>query len=63
MCKVKLGDGLWLAEGATTTTEDKAWLFTDMPSVQARLKEIRRFTPYPNAVVIFEDNQAQPDIS
>ena len=55
MWKVKLDDDLWLADGEVTATEDKARLFSDMPSVQAQLKKVRRFTVYPNAVVIFED--------
>ena len=59
MWKVKLDDGVWLAEGTTTATEEKAWLFTDMPSVQAQLKKVRRLAPYPNAMVIAEFNQAQ----
>ena len=59
MWKVKLDDGVWLADGAVTTTEEDARLFPDMPSVQEQLKKVRRFTPYPNAIVIFEDNLAQ----
>ena len=55
MWKVKLDNGLWLTkDSATTTKESEAWLLPDMPSVQAQLKEVRRFTPYPNAVIIFE---------
>ena len=61
MWKVKLDDGVWLAEDGTTAKEENALLFPDMPSVQAQLKKVRRFTPYPNAIVIFEDNQAQPE--
>ena len=60
MWKVKLDDGVWLAEGTTTTTEEDARLFPDMPSVQEQLKKVRRFAPYPNAIVVFEDGQAQP---
>ena len=59
MWKVKLDEGVWLANGATTTKEDEAWLLPDMPSVQAQLKKVRRFMPYPNAMVVFEGNQAQ----
>ena len=59
MWKVKLDDDVWLAEGTTTTTEEEARLFPDMPSVQEQLKKVRRFTPYPNAIVVFEDNLAQ----
>jgi len=59
MWKVKLDDGVWLADGAVITTEEDARLFPDMPSVQEQLKKVRRFTPYPNAIVIFEDNLAQ----
>jgi hypothetical protein len=56
MWKVKLDEGLWLAEGnqETTTNEAEAWLFPDMPSVQQQLKKVRRFTSYPNAMVIAE---------
>jgi len=60
MWKVKLDDDVWLAETGTTTIEDEAWLFPDMPSVQVQLKKMRRFTPYPYAMVIAEFNQAQP---
>jgi len=37
MWKVKLDEGVWLAEGysATTTKEDDAWLLPGIPSVQA----------------------------
>ena len=60
MWKVKLDDAVWLGKDSTTTpNEDEAWLFPDMPSVQDQLKKIRRFTPYPNAMVIAEFNQAQ----
>ena len=59
MWKVKLDDGLWLAEDGTTAIEEEAWLLPDMPSVQVQLKKVRRFTPYPNAIVVFEDNLAQ----
>ena len=61
MWKVKPGDGVWLADCATTTTEEKASLFPDMPSVQAQLNRVRRFTPYPNAVVTFEDKADSAD--
>ena len=57
MWKVKLDDDVWLAEGTTTTTEEDARLFPDMPSVQEQLKKVRRFTPYPNAMVIYDDGQ------
>ena len=61
MWKVKLDEGLWLADGdpETTTNEAEAWLLPDMPSVQAQLIKVRRFMPYPNAIVVFEDNLAQ----
>ena len=61
MWKVKLDEGAWLAEGnpATTTNEAEAWLLPDMPSVQVQIKKVRRFMPYPDAMVVFEDNQAQ----
>ena len=55
MWKVKLDDGVWLAEDGTTAKEEDALLLPDMPSVQEQLKEIRRFVPYPDAMVIFED--------
>ena len=55
MWKVKLDDGVWLADGTTTTTEEEARLFPDMPSVQEQPKKVRRFVPYPDAMVIFED--------
>ena len=58
MWKVKLDDDVWLADGvgdsATTTNESDAMLLPDMPSVQERLKKVRRFMPYPNAMVISE---------
>jgi len=55
MWKVKLDKDLWLAKGsATTPNEEEAWLFPDMPSVQEQLKKVRRFTPYPNVMVIAE---------
>ena len=54
MWKIKLDDDLWLADSAVTTAEDKARLFPDMSSVQEQLKEVRRFTPYPDAMVIYE---------
>ena len=57
MWKVKLDDDVWLAKTGTTTNEEEAWLFPDMPSVQEQLKKVRRFMPYPNAMVIFDDDQ------
>ena len=40
MWKVKLDKGVWLADGAATTTnEAEAWLLPDMPSVQVQLKK------------------------
>ena len=59
MWKVKLDDNLWLADGAVTTIEEDARLFPDMPSVQEQLKNVRRFVPYKEAMVIYED-EAQP---
>ena len=58
MWKVKLDKDLWLADGdpKTTTNEAEAWLLPDMPSVQEQLKNVRRFTPYPKAMVVFDDN-------
>ncbi len=59
MWKVKLDDDVWLGKDSTTTlNEDEAWLLPDIPSVQEQLKKARRFMPYPNTMVIFEDNQA-----
>lgn len=64
MWKVKLDDGVWLANGVggsgITRYEAEAWLFPDIPSVKLQLVKARRLLPYPHAVVIFEDNQAQP---
>ena len=57
MWKVKLDDGVWLAEGTVTTIEEQAWLLPDIPSVQAQLKRVRRLAPYPNAMVTAEFNQ------
>ena len=54
MWKVKLDDGVWLAEDGTTAKEEDALLLPDMPSVQEQLKKVRRFTPYPNAMVVAE---------
>lgn len=57
MWKVKLDEGVWLADGIgyqTTTNENEAWLLPDMPFVREQLKKIRRFRPFPNAVVIYE---------
>ena len=58
MWKVKLDEGVWLADGvggsATTTNEAEAWLLPDMPAVQAQLKKVRRYMPYPNAMVVAE---------
>ncbi len=59
MWKVKLDEGLWLAkDSATSPNEDEARLFPDMPSVQAQLIKVLRFMPYPNAMVVFDDDQA-----
>ena len=54
MWKVKLDEGVWLTESGTTTIEDEAWLLPDVPSVQAKLEKVRRFLPYPNAMVVAE---------
>ena len=59
MWKVKLDDDVWLADGAVTTEEDKARLFYDIPSAQVHLKNVRRFVPYKEAMVIYDD-EAQP---
>jgi len=61
MWKVKLDGKVWLAESGTTTNEDNAWLLPDMPSVQDRLKKVRLFTPYKEAMVVYDDGQAQPN--
>ena len=60
MWKIKLDDNddVWLAEvGTTTTKEDDAWLLPDIPSAQAQLEKVRRYMPYPNAMVVaqFDD--------
>ncbi|MBG7609321.1 MAG: hypothetical protein IZT55_00505 [Anaerolineae bacterium] len=60
MWKIKLDDTFWLGQNSeATTTEKQALLLPDMPSVQAQLMKVRRFMPYPNAMVVaaFEDNQ------
>ena len=58
MWKIKLDDDLWLGRNSEATrSENLAWMLPDMPSVQAQLIKVRRFMPYPNAIVIFEDNQ------
>jgi hypothetical protein len=45
MCKVKLDDDVWLAEGTATTTEDKAWLFhLDDKDQETCLKYWQMFT-------------------
>ena len=61
MWKVKLDGKVWLAESGTTTNEDNAWLLPDMPSLQDRLKKVRLFTPYKEAMVVYDDGQAQPN--
>ncbi len=53
MWKIKLDDTLWLAaKSEATTSENQALLLPDIPSVQAQLVKVRRFMPYPNAMVI-----------
>ncbi len=53
MWKIQLDDNLWLAKGSeTTVTESEAWLFPNIPAAQAQLKEVRRFMPYRDAMVI-----------
>ena len=61
MWKVKLDDKVWLAESGTTTIEEDAWLLPDMPSVQDQLKRVRLFMPYKEAMVVYDDGQAQPN--
>ena len=59
MWKIKLDDNLWLARNSEATrSENHALLLSDMPSAQAQLIKVRRFMPYPNAIVVFE-NQAK----
>ena len=55
MWKVKLDDDLWLADGEVTAAEEDARLFPDMSSVQEQLKKVRRFVPYKEAMVIYEE--------
>ena len=62
MWKIKLDDTFWLGhKSEATTSENQALLLPDIPSVQAQLMKVRRFMPYPNAMVVaaFEDNQVQ----
>jgi len=58
MWKVKLDEGIWLADcvdgSATTTVEAEAWLLPDMHAVQVQLKKVCRYIPYPNAIVVAE---------
>ena len=55
MWKIKLDDTLWLAaKSEATTCESQALLLPDIPSVQAQLIKVRRFMPYPNAMVVAE---------
>ena len=57
MWKIKLSDTLWLAKNSeATTSENQALLLPDIPSVQAQLVKVRRFMPYPNAMVVAEFN-------
>jgi len=59
MWKIKLDETFWLAKHSEATrSENQAWLLPDMTSVQAQLIKVRRFMPYPNAMVIFDDDQA-----
>ena len=54
MWKVKLDEGVWLTKSGTATIEDEAWLLPDIPSVQEKLEKVRRFLPYPKAIVVAE---------
>ena len=59
MWKIKLDDTFWLGQNSEATrSENKALLLPDMTSVQAQLIKVRRFKPYPNAIVVaeFPDN-------
>ena len=61
MWKIKLDDTLWLGKNSeATTSENQALLLPDMTTVQAQLIKVRRFMPYPKAMVIFDDGQARP---
>ena len=55
MWKIKLDETFWLAKNSEATrSENQALLLPDMPSVQAQLIKVRRFMPYPNAMVVAE---------
>ena len=62
MWKIKLDDTLWLAKNSEANTcENQALLLPDMQSVQAQLLKIRLFMPYKEAMVVYDDGQAQPN--
>ena len=53
MWKIKLDDTFWLGlNSEATKSEKQALLLPDMPSVQAQLIKVRRFMPYPKAMVV-----------
>ena len=55
MWKIKLDETFWLARNSeATTSENQALLLPDIRSVQAQLIKVRRFMPYPNAIVVAE---------
>jgi hypothetical protein len=61
MWKLKLDDSVWLAEcssnSITTTDEKEAWLLPTIQAVQEVLEKMRKFKPYPHAMVVAEINQ------
>ena len=55
MWRIKLDETFWLGQNSeATTTVKQALLLPDMTSVQAQLIKVRRFMPYPNAMVVAE---------
>lgn len=54
--------GVWLADGigdpSRTLVEDNALLVDDMPTAQEKLKEARRFLPFKNAAIIWEQKDS-----
>ena len=55
MWVIKLDNKVWVSESGTTTNEADAKLFPDMPSVQDHLKKIRLYTPYKEAMVVYDN--------
>ena len=59
MWKIKLDEIFWLARNSEVTkSENHALLLPDMLSVKAQLIKVRRFMPYPNAIVVAEFNDS-----